>query len=142
MQKFGVQYKVNEQRLFIDSSKRSLKAVLLHNSNNNASLPIGHSVHFKVSYENLELVLTLIAYTAHDWKIGGDLMVLCMLLDQQTGYTKYPCFMCEWNSTTRSQHWEQNTGHKGYLLNLGARIFCAKILSIRRKYCCHPSILN
>jgi hypothetical protein len=58
MQKFGVEYKVNEWRLFIDSSKRSLKAVLLHNGNNYASLPIGHSVHLKESYENLELVLT------------------------------------------------------------------------------------
>jgi hypothetical protein len=58
MQKFGIEYKVNEWRLFFDSSKRSLKAVLLHNGNNYASLPIGHSVHLKVSYENLELVLT------------------------------------------------------------------------------------
>jgi hypothetical protein len=47
MQKFSVEYKVNEWRLFIDSSKRSLKAVLLHNGNNYASLPIGHSVHLK-----------------------------------------------------------------------------------------------
>jgi hypothetical protein len=47
MQKFGVEYKVKEWQLFIDSSKRSLKAVLLHNGNNYASLPIGHSVHLK-----------------------------------------------------------------------------------------------
>jgi hypothetical protein len=33
--------------------------------------------------------------------------VLCMLLDQQAGYTKYPCSMCEWGSSARSQHWEQ-----------------------------------
>jgi hypothetical protein len=98
---------VNEWRLFIDSSKRSLKAVLLHNGNNYASLPIGHSVHLKESYENLELVLTKIGYTAHDWMICGDLKVLCMLLGQQAGYTKYPCFMCEWDSRARSQHWEQ-----------------------------------
>jgi hypothetical protein len=66
MQKFGVEYTVNEWRLFIDSSKRSVKAVLLHNGNNIVSLPIGHSVHLKESYENLELVLTKIGYTAHD----------------------------------------------------------------------------
>jgi hypothetical protein len=66
MQKFGVEYKVNEWRLFIDSSKRSLKAVLLHNGNNYASLSIGHSVHLKETYENLELVLTKIGYTDHD----------------------------------------------------------------------------
>jgi hypothetical protein len=95
---------MNEWRLFIDSSKRSLKAVLLHNGNNYSSLPIGHSVHLKESYENLELVLTKIGYTARDWMICGDLKVLCMLLGQQAGYTKYPCFMCEWDSRERSQH--------------------------------------
>jgi hypothetical protein len=79
----------------------------LHNGNNYASLGIGHSVHLKESYENLELVLTKIGYTANDWMICGDLKVLCMLLGQQAGYTKYPCFMCEWDSRARSHHWEQ-----------------------------------
>jgi hypothetical protein len=61
----------------------------LHNGNNYASLPIGHSVHVKESYENLELVLTKTGYTANDWMICGDLKVLCMHLGQQAGYTKY-----------------------------------------------------
>jgi hypothetical protein len=47
---------VNKWRLLIDSSKRNLKVVLLHNGNNYASLSIGHSVHLKENYENLELV--------------------------------------------------------------------------------------
>jgi hypothetical protein len=34
MQNFGVEYKVNEWRLFIDSFKIILRAVLLHNGNN------------------------------------------------------------------------------------------------------------
>jgi hypothetical protein len=25
---------------------------------------------------------------------------------QQAGYTKHPCFMCEWDRRARSQHWE------------------------------------
>jgi hypothetical protein len=106
MQKFGIEYKVNEWRLSSDSSKRRLKAVLLHNGNNYASLSIGHSVHPKESYENLELVLVKIGYTAHDWMICADLKVLFMLLGQQAGYTKYPCFMCEWDSIARSERWE------------------------------------
>ena len=28
-----------------------------------------------------------------------------MLLGQQSGFTKYPCFMCEWDSRERSNHW-------------------------------------
>jgi hypothetical protein len=30
----------------------------------------------------------------------------CMLLGQQTGNTKFPCFMYEWDSRARSQHWK------------------------------------
>lgn len=36
-------YNTDQWRLFIDSSKRSLKAVLLHNSNKYASIPVAHS---------------------------------------------------------------------------------------------------
>jgi hypothetical protein len=53
-------------------------------------------------------VIKEIGYTAHDCMICGDLKVICMLLGQQAGYTKYPCFMCEWDNRSRSQHWKQN----------------------------------
>jgi hypothetical protein len=46
----------------------------LHNGNNYVSLPIGHPVHLKESYENLELVLAKVEYTAHDddlWRSEG-----------------------------------------------------------------------
>ncbi|KAL7291799.1 hypothetical protein TKK_0014581 [Trichogramma kaykai] len=43
-------YKTDEWRLFIDSSKRSLKAVLLHNTNKFASIPIAHSTTTKETY--------------------------------------------------------------------------------------------
>ncbi|GFT51491.1 uncharacterized protein TNCV_51141 [Trichonephila clavipes] len=53
---FKFMYEPDEWRLFIDSSKRSLKAVL-HNGNRYASVPVGHSVHLKECYENLSLFL-------------------------------------------------------------------------------------
>jgi hypothetical protein len=37
--------------------------------------------------------------------ICGDLRVVSMLLGQQSGYTKYPCFLCEWDSRAKSQNW-------------------------------------
>ena len=46
-----VDYEANSWRLFIDSSKRSLKCVLLHNSNEYASIPIGHWTTVKENYE-------------------------------------------------------------------------------------------
>ena len=42
-------YKSEEWRLFIDSSKRSLKCVLLHSGNKFGSIPIGHPVTLKES---------------------------------------------------------------------------------------------
>jgi hypothetical protein len=128
MQKFGIQYKVNELRLFIDSSKRSLKAVLLHNGKSYASLPISHSVYLEENYENLKLALTKIGCTAHEWMIFGDLKVLCMLLGQQAGYTKYPCFMCEWDSRARSPTWEQKHLTPGTSLEPGSKNSLRKIL--------------
>lgn len=107
MEMFKITYKPEEWRLFIDSSKRSLKAVLLHNGNIYASVPVGHSVHLKECYENLEFVLDKLVYSDHEWTICGDLKVISMLLGQQSGYTKFPCFLCEWDSRDRKQHYEK-----------------------------------
>lgn len=102
---FGIEYNKQDWRLFIDSSKRSLKVVLLHNGNRYASLPVGHSVVLKETYENLQLVLQKIKYSEHEWEVSGDLKVSAMLLGQQSGFTKFPCFLCEWDSRARDQHW-------------------------------------
>jgi hypothetical protein len=87
--------------------QRSLKVLLLHNGSKYASVPVGHSVHVKESYENLALVLTNLNCEDRGWMICGDLKVLSMLLGQQSGYTKYRCFLCEWDSRAKSQHWTQ-----------------------------------
>jgi hypothetical protein len=55
-------------------------------------------------FTSLELVLTKIGYTAHNWMICGGPKMLCMVLGQQAGYTKYPCFMCDWDNRASSQH--------------------------------------
>ncbi|KDR19280.1 hypothetical protein L798_06074 [Zootermopsis nevadensis] len=44
MKEIGVTYDQKEWRLFIDSSKLSLKAVMLHNGNVKASVPVAHCV--------------------------------------------------------------------------------------------------
>lgn len=105
MAQFHVNHDPAEWRLFIDSSKRILKAVLLHNNSRYASIPVGHSVYLKETYENLKLVFNKLGYQNHKWLVCGDLKVLCMLLGQQGGYTKFPCFLCLWDSRDRSNHW-------------------------------------
>ena len=71
----GVPYHSNEWRLFIDSSSRSLKAVLLNIGNKMASVPIGYSVQLTESYHDMEVLINAIKYSDHNWLICGDLKV-------------------------------------------------------------------
>jgi len=48
--------------LFTDSSKLSLKAVLLHNGNTLPSIPVGHSMRNKESHENINILMDAINY--------------------------------------------------------------------------------
>lgn len=106
LHKLGVtQYKTEEWRLFIDSSKRSLKCVLLHNGNQFASVPIAHSTTLKEKYEAVKYVLEKIRYDQHEWLICVDLKMVNFLLGQQSGFTKFPCFLCLWDSRDRAQHY-------------------------------------
>jgi len=52
MQTLNINHNPLDWQLFIDSYKLSLKAVLLHSDNTLPSIPVGHSVHNKESYEN------------------------------------------------------------------------------------------
>ena len=101
------QYKPDEWRLFIDSSKRSLKCVLLHNANIYASVPIGHSVALKESYSTVKMVLQKLCNEEHKWLICVDLKMVNFLLGQQGGYVKYLCFLCQWDSRADDQHWQR-----------------------------------
>jgi hypothetical protein len=54
--------------LLIDLSKLSLKAVLLHNGNTLPSIPVGHSMHNKESYENVKILIDTINYDKSNGK--------------------------------------------------------------------------
>ena len=82
-------------RLFINSSKLSFKAVLLHNCNTLPSNPVGHSVHNKDSYENMKILTEAIKHDKFKWQTCGDLKVIALLLGLQQGFTKYCCYICE-----------------------------------------------
>ena len=98
-------YKAEDWRLFIDSSKRSLKCVLLHNGNVFGSIPLAHSTTLKEKYDEVKFVLEKICYHEHKWAICVDLKMVNILLGQQSGYTKYPCFLCMWDSRDRQSHY-------------------------------------
>ena len=95
MHEFGYSHKPKEWRLYIDSSKVSLKAVLLHNGNMLPSIPVGYAAHMKETYENTKQLLQYINYEQYCSQLCGDLKVIAILLGLQPGYTKYCCFLCE-----------------------------------------------
>jgi len=62
MQTLSINHIPVDWRLFIDSSKLSLKAILLHNGNTLPSIPLGHSVHNKESHENIKILMEAVNY--------------------------------------------------------------------------------
>ncbi|GFT20544.1 uncharacterized protein TNCV_2183811 [Trichonephila clavipes] len=100
-------YQPSDWRLFIDSSKISLKCVLLNNGNKYGSIPIAHLVTLKEEYANIAKVMETIKYQDHKWFICVDLKMVNFLLGQQGEYTKFPCFMCFWDSRDKLHHWSQ-----------------------------------
>jgi len=87
--KLGMAYAADDWRLFIDGSVSSLKAVLLHNTNNKPSIPLAYGTNMKESYETLQNILAKVNYEEHKWKICCDLkvvnimqgIILCVFLD-------------------------------------------------------------
>lgn len=105
MSALNINHNPDEWRLFIDSSQLSLKAVLLHNGNILPSIPIGHAVHMKETYSNMKQLLECINYDKYKWQLCCDLKVVAILLGLQQGYTKFCCFICEWDSRARASHY-------------------------------------
>lgn len=107
MYSLNIAYVPENWRLFIDSSKTSLKAVLLHNGNVHPSIPVFYSKHTKETFDSMEMILNTIKYSDHNWMICSDLKVVALLQGLQPGYTKYCCFLCEWDSRCREKHYIQ-----------------------------------
>jgi len=92
MKVLGHEYNPNQWHLFIDSTKVSLKVVLLHNGNKFPSVPLAHAANMKVSYESMKLLLGKIKYAELKWKLCGDLKVVATLLRMHLGVHKILLF--------------------------------------------------
>lgn len=69
-----------------NSSKRSLKCILLHNEKEYARVTITHSTKLKKDYWNIWLVLDNIKYNTHKWQTCVGSKMENILLDQQSGF--------------------------------------------------------
>ncbi len=101
----GHNHEVEEWRLFIDASKYSLKAVLLHNWNKLPSVPIAYATGLIESYESMRLILEKVKYNLYKWKVIADFKVIALLSGLQLGNTKYPCYLCHWDSRAKDCHY-------------------------------------
>ena len=48
--------------------------------------------------KRMKILLEKIQYDKCCWTICYDLKVTALLMDWQLGYTKFCCFLCEWDS--------------------------------------------
>ena len=81
--------------------------MLLHNSNIYPSIPLAYSLQMKEDYVNVKQLLMKINYAQFKCYICGGFKMLGVLLGLQSGYTKYSCFLCLWNSRADSEHYEK-----------------------------------
>jgi len=65
----------DEWRLYIDSSKVSLQAVLLHSGNVLPPIPVAHASGIKESGDSMKHLLQYIKYDTYKWNICADLKV-------------------------------------------------------------------
>lgn len=100
----GVEFVVDEWRLFIDASSSALKIVLLHNGNVFPSVPVLYSAKKKLqeNYEDMKYALDLINYEQYKFKIIADLKLLNVLCGLGPCSSKFPCILCHWKGTNRS----------------------------------------
>jgi len=97
----------------------SLKLILPHNRNKFPSVPLAYATNKKESYESMKLLLGKINYGEFNWKLFCDLKVVALLLGMQVGYTKYCCFLCEWDSRGKKNHYVNKLWSKRTSLTLG-----------------------
>lgn len=98
------EFVADEWRLFIDGSKTSIKAVLLHIGNVKPSTPVAFAVQMKEEFDTMKRILDLIQYDRYQFLIVADFKVIALLMGLQSGYTKYCCFLCLWDSRARNEH--------------------------------------
>ena len=105
-------YNSTEWRLFIDSSKRSLKCILLQNPPPQYSIQYCTQLGRQLSSPNWAFSLSswrIRKHTDSYWVVAISQTKLYSCVDLQRGYTKYPCFLCMLDCRVREKHWVEMT---------------------------------
>lgn len=119
MREKNIDYDAGQWRLFIDSSKSALKAVLLYIDNTKKPVPLFYAVGMTETYASMQHILATVKYDEHRWRISCDLKVTALLTGLQTGYTKYCCFLCLWDSRYKGNQYERKVWPERTVHQLG-----------------------
>lgn len=110
MEEIGInEYNAKEWRLFIDSSKSSLKAVLLYYDNSKPSVPVAYATKMTETHEYVELILDSIQYNEHRWRFCSDFKMIAIVSGIGPGWVSNPCFICMWDSRCNANHYNIKT---------------------------------
>ena len=96
----------------------------------------------KQSWENMKILMEAINCYKFKLQICGDLRVIALLLGLQQGFTKYCCFISEWDSRARSLHYKRKDWPARRSLEPGIMNVENQPLVEPVKFCCHPCILS
>ncbi|GBN66684.1 hypothetical protein AVEN_27571-1 [Araneus ventricosus] len=66
-------------------------------------------------------VTQCIEYSKHSWHIYAVLKVIAVLVGLQAGYTKFCCFLYQWDSRDRKNHYIKKVWPKRQFLVLGVK---------------------
>lgn len=84
----------------------------MHKSNKVPSIPLAFSTTMKENYDSLKELLNKIHYYEHNWKICCDLKVVNILRGMKGGYPNHFCFICNWYTREKTDHFTHTGWHK------------------------------
>ena len=68
---------------------------------------MAHSVQMKENYENVKMLLSALWYDQYNWEVIGDFKMVAFLVELQQGFTKFPCYLCLWDSRNTNFHYNK-----------------------------------
>ncbi|XP_036358086.1 uncharacterized protein LOC118763025 [Octopus sinensis] len=71
------------------------------------SLPLAHSVQLKEKYSSVKILLKALKYEEYRWEVIGDFKMVTFMMGLQGGFTKFPCYLCLWNSRETAEHYQR-----------------------------------
>ena len=61
----------------------------------------------KEEYQNVKILLSALKYDQFSCKVIGDFKMVAFLMGPQGGFTKFPCYLCLWESRNTALHYEK-----------------------------------